>query len=91
MPSVQVELPEKTWVQITTTDKSGSIRHQSGNTVIIYTEAPSQPPALSASTPVMEATVKGQDFPYFDVSASDSVWAYASSADAVITVSPGSA
>ncbi len=91
MASTQIALPEKTWVQITTTDKTGSIRHHSGNTAIVYTESPTEPAAVSAATPVMEVTIKGQDWGYFNVVASDFVWAYANSEDAVIVVSPGGA
>ena len=47
MASTQIPLAEKTWVQITTTDKAGSIRHQAGNTTIVFTEAPSIPAALN--------------------------------------------
>ena len=91
MSSNQVSLPAATWVQITTTDKKGSIRHHSGETVVVYTESATTPAALSAATPVMEATLISQNFAYFSVGASDFVWAHANSADAVITVSPGSA
>lgn len=91
MASTQIPLPEKTWVQITTTDKTGSIRHQAGNTTIVFTESPTQPAALNPNTPVMEATIKDQDFTYFNVAAADFVWAWANSGDAILTVSPGSA
>lgn len=91
MASAQIALPQKTWVQITTTDKSGSIRHQAGNTTIIYTESPTEPAALNQDTPVMEATLKSQDFTYFNIAAADFVWAWANSEDAILTVSPGSA
>ena len=89
MSSTQFSLPKNTWVQITTTDKSGSIRHQKGDTAVVYTEAATIPATLSPSTPVMEATLKGQDFAYFSVASADFVWAHANSEDAVITVSPG--
>lgn len=89
MPSSQIDLPEKVWTQITTTDKSGSIRHQAGNTTIVYTESPTIPAAINPDTPVMEATIKGEDWTYYNVGVSDFVWAHANSSDAVITVSPG--
>tara|TARA_R110000851_G_scaffold87274_2_gene190324 strand:+ start:2146 stop:2421 length:276 start_codon:yes stop_codon:yes gene_type:complete len=91
MSSTQFSLPAATWVQITTTDKKGSIRHQSGDTTVVYTESATAPAALSAATPIMEATLKSQDWAYFSVGASDFVWAHANSADAVIVVSPGGA
>ena len=91
MSSTQFSLPAATWVQITTTDKKGSIRHHSGDTVVVYTESATTPAALSAATPVMEATLKSQDWAYFSVGASDFVWAHANNAAAVIVVSPGSA
>lgn len=60
MSSIQIQLPAGIWVQVTTTDKQGSIRHHSGNTAIIYTEAPSQPPALSAATPLWKPRLRGK-------------------------------
>ena len=91
MSSIQITLTEKTWVQITTTDKAGSIRHQAGNTTIVYTESPTTPAALNPDTPVMEATIKDQGWIYFNVAVADFVWAWANSGDAILTVSPGSA
>ena len=91
MSSTQITLPEKTWVQITTSDKSGSIRHQSGNTTIVYTESSTEPATLNPNTPVMESTIKDQDWTYFNVAVADFVWAWANSSDAIVTVSPGSA
>jgi hypothetical protein len=91
MSSTQISLTKNTWTQVTTTDKSGSIRHQKGNTTIVYTEAATIPTTLSAATPVMEATIKGEDFTYYKVPSTDFVWAHANSEDAVITVSPGGA
>jgi hypothetical protein len=90
MASTQVALPKETWVQVTTTDKSGSIRHHSGNTTIVYTESQNQPAALSPATPVMESTLVSQDFAYFGLATLERVWAHANSEDAVIVVSPGS-
>jgi hypothetical protein len=89
MSSTQVSLPVNTWVQITTTDKAGSIRHQKGDTTVVYTESPTIPATLSPTTPIMESTTKGQDFAYFNTPSSDFVWAHANTEDAAITVSPG--
>jgi hypothetical protein len=89
MASAQISLPAETWVQITTTDKTGSVRHHSGNTSIVYTESATEPAALSASTPVMESTIMGEEWAYFSVASSDFVWAHANNASAVIVVSPG--
>jgi hypothetical protein len=89
MASAQIPLPAGTWVQITTTDKTGSVRHHAGNTQVVYVESPTEPAAISATTPTMETTVKGQDWAYFSVASSDFVWANANNADAVIVVSPG--
>lgn len=91
MSSIQYQLPEATWVQVTTTDKQGSIRHQSGNGLVIYTESPIQPTGHNENTPVMEETRKSQDFIYYNVGPSDFVWAYSISGDSVITVTPGGA
>ena len=90
MSSVQFPIPAQTWVQITTTDKQGSIRHMSGNGAVIYTESPTEPAAFSDSTPVMEETTKTQDFTYYAVGDTDFIWAYSISEDSVITVTPGS-
>ena len=91
MSSAQIELPKNTWVQVTTTDKSGSVHHQAGNTTVLYIEAATIPAALDATTPVMEATVKGQGWAYFNIASSDFLWAYAISEDAIIVVSPAGA
>ena len=88
MSSTQFPLPEKTWVQITTADKSGSIHHQEGNTVVVYTEAAISPAALNPATPVMISTLKGQDWTYFNVGAGDFVWAHAGTGGATLTVTP---
>ena len=91
MSSTQIALPIKTWIQVTTTDKEGSIRHQTGNTSVFFTEAPLIPVGIDTDTPIMETTEKGDVFPYYNVPATDFLWAYATSDDAVITVSPGEA
>lgn len=89
MASTQIALTAKTWTQVTTTDKSGSIRHQSGNTAVSYTESTTEPAAFNSATPIMESTIKGEDFPYYGIGTSEFLWAYAVEDDAVITVSPG--
>ncbi len=91
MSSIQIQLPAQTWVQITTADKQGSIRQQSGNGTVIYTESPTEPATQSTSTPVMEETTKGENFVYYGVSDTNFIWAYSISEDSVITVTSGSA
>ena len=49
------------------------------------------PAILDITTPVMERTIKDEDWNYYNVQAADFVWAYANTEDAVIVVSPGSA
>jgi hypothetical protein len=88
MSSTTFSLPKGTWVQITTTDNAGSVRQQSGNTVVIYTEAETIPAATNPNTPVMESTRLGESFAYFRVAATDNIWANANNEDAVVVVSP---
>jgi hypothetical protein len=88
MASTQIPLTKGQWTQITTTDKTGSIRHHSGKTTVIYTESVSTPAALSPTTPTMETTTMGEEFIYWGVAAADLVWAWAVEVDAVIVVSP---
>lgn len=88
MSSILIPLTQGVWTQITTTDKDGSIRHQSGAGQVVYTEALNQPIGLTPSTPVMESTIKGESFIYWGVTTSAFVWAYAVSDDASITVTP---
>lgn len=90
MSSSQISLPVGVWTQITTTDKQGSIRQQSGNTTVVYLESPIKPTTFNEDTPVMEETTKGEDWLYFRVGATDFVWAFAISEDAVIVVTPAS-
>ena len=85
MSSQQVSLTQGQWIQITTTDKDGSIRHHSGQRVV-YLESATIPPAFSPATPVMETTTIGDSWSYFGVASSDFVWALAISSDAVIVV-----
>lgn len=88
MASSQINIPKETWVQITTADKDGSVRHHSGLTQVVYTEAPVMPVGFDPETPTMEATILGEDWIYWGVAIADFVWAYAISADAEIVVSP---
>lgn len=90
MSSNQVLLPVGVWTQITTTDKQGSIRQQSGNTTVVYLESPTEPIGFSDTTPVMEETTKGESWLYFKVGTADFVWAFAITEDAAIVVTPGS-
>lgn len=88
MSSTLITLTKGVWTQITTANKDGSIRHQSGNTSVVYLESPTAPTEFSTATPVMESTTKGESFIYWGVTASDFVWAYAISGDSSITVTP---
>lgn len=88
MASTQVALVKNVWTQLTTTDKSGSINHQSGKTKVVYVEAAVTPVGLTPATPVMDSTIMGSSFVYWGVPAADFIWAYAESENATVTVSP---
>lgn len=88
MASTQISLPQGVWVKVTTTDKDGYIRHHSGQTKVIYTEALNQPIGLLPTTPVMKSTIMGGYTDYKGVPSDAFVWAYAISANAVLVVTP---
>ena len=89
MASTRIPIPANTWVQITTADKSGSIHHTRGNGTVIYLEAGTIPTdAYSETTPSMQSTMSGENFPYFGVASNEFVFAYAIGQDVELTVSP---
>ena len=87
MSSTIIKVPAKTWVQITTTDKQGSVRHTRGNGSVIYLEAITMPTSFNEDTPVMQATTNGDNFPYYQVATGEFIFAYAVSVDIELTVS----
>lgn len=88
MASSQILLPQGEWIKVTTTDKDGYIRHHSGQTKVIYTEALNQPIGLLPTTPVMKSTFIGGYTDYKGVPSDAFVWAYAISDNAVLVVTP---
>ena len=88
MASEIIELSEGVWTQVTTTDKEGSIRHKSGEGVIIYLESAALPTVFDADTPDMEQTYRGDTFPYYGIAAGENMYAYSLNGDSVIVKSP---
>ena len=89
MASVQLSLTKGAWVQVTIESNDGSIRHQSGDTRVVYLESDSAPALFNELTPTMQSTSKGEAFPYYTVKDGEFVYAYAINSDAVIAVTPG--
>ena len=88
MASSQKILPVGVWVKITDSDKEGSIRHQSGNTLVVYLESPIAPVGFDEDTPISGRTKLGEERPYYGVSSTDFIYARATKADAKLTLTP---
>ncbi len=88
MASTKFDIPANTWVQITTTDKSGSIHHARGRGKAVYLEAAIIPTVFNEDTPYMQATKMRENFPYFGVASNEFIFAYAIGQDVELTVSP---
>ena len=88
MASEIIELEQGVWTQVTNTDKDGSIFHKSGSGKVVYVESPTVPTVYDESVPIMEETLRGESWPYYDVAAADNVYAYSLTDNAVITKSP---
>lgn len=88
MSSSQITVPADTWVQITTTDKEGSIYHQKGIHRVSYTESPAQPQSFDGDTPVSGHSYIGESLDYYGIAQNDFLWAYAIGGDVVLTLSP---
>lgn len=88
MSSILKQLTKGIWSQITTSDKNGEVLHLSGNSKVIYTEAPVIPVGHDLDTPVSRETVMREGFSYYAVAPADFVWALALTKDVKITVTP---
>lgn len=84
--SILINLTKNVWTQITTDDKDGFIRHHSGKTKVVYVEAETATGGLDSSVAVMRDTILGVEIQYSGVAKNNFVWAYAISADAVLSV-----
>lgn len=89
MPSSLKSIPQGVWTQVTTTDKSGEVLHFSGGSGVAYTESVSQPVGYDINTPVSRSTNLRDEFSYYNIAASDFLWAYAISGSVILTVTPG--
>lgn len=87
MASTQISVPANTWVQITTTDKEGSINHQRGTGTIVYTISQSAPTGFDSDTPVYERTTLSDEIGFFGLKAGENIYAYAIDFNATLTLS----
>lgn len=88
MASTQIALTQGVWTQVTTDKTEGSIYHTHGNTRVIYLEAPTAPTGFDDSTPVSGFSSAGTELPFYGISATDFIFAYAINGDAKITLTP---
>lgn len=87
MASTIIAVPANTWVQVTTTDKEGSIRHKQGGKVA-YVEAAALPVGYDVTTAAMQTTSIAEVFTYYGIAAGDNLYAYALDSDAEIVKAP---
>lgn len=88
MASTQIALTKGVWKQVTTNESEGSIYHTHGDTRVIYLEAPTAPTGFDNSTPVSGYSDINTELPFYGVSATDFIFAYAINGDAKITLTP---
>lgn len=88
MASTQIALTKGVWTQVTTDEAEGSIYHTHGNTRIIYLEAATAPANFTENTPVSGFSSVGTELPFYGLSVSDFIFAYAINGDAKITLTP---
>lgn len=86
MASSIIALAPGAWVQVTTTDKEGSILHKSGGTVV-YVEA-AAPPAIVEPIATIKTTLPGDEFQYYGIAAGDNLYALAVNDTAEIVKAP---
>lgn len=87
MASTKVLLTRGEWKAITTTDKEGSIFHNSGGNVA-YLEADTLPVGFDEDTPISGRTQLGDERQYYGIASTDLLYAYAVDSDASLTVTP---
>ena len=88
MASTQISLTKGLWTQITTDEVEGSIYHTHGDTRVIYLEAATAPAGFDEVTPVSGFSEVSTELPFYGVSSSDFIFAYAINGDARITLTP---
>ncbi len=88
MSSTQIALTKGVWTQVTTSETEGSIYHTHGDTRVVYLEAPTAPAGFAENTPISGFSKVSVDLPFYGVSATDFIFAYAINGDAKITLTP---
>jgi hypothetical protein len=88
MSSVSHLLTQGVWTKITTTDKSGSVLHWSGNSEVVYLESATAPIGHDSNTPTSHVTNVRSEFDYVAIESSEFLWAYAINGDVVLHVTP---
>lgn len=88
MASTQIALTKGVWIQVTTDEVEGSIYHTHGDTRVIYLEAATAPTGFDENTPVSGFSEISTELPFYGLSASDFIFAYAVNGDAKITLTP---
>ncbi len=88
MASTQIALTKGVWTQVTTDEKEGSIYHTHGDTRVVYLEAPTTPTGFTENTPISGFSKVSSELPFYGVSATDFIFAYAINSDAKITLTP---
>ncbi len=90
MASTQIALTKGVWTQVTTDETEGSIYHTHGDTRVVYLEAPTAPTGFDESTPISGFSQVSVELPFYGVSATEFIFAYAINGDAKITLTPAS-
>ncbi len=88
MASTQITLTKGAWTQVTTDEVEGSIYHTHGDTRVMYLEASTAPAGFTENTPVSGFSEISTKLPFYGLSASDFIFAYAINSDAKITLTP---
>ncbi|AUG84929.1 hypothetical protein MAELSTROM_9 [Pseudoalteromonas phage Maelstrom] len=88
MASTQIALTKGIWTQVTTDEVEGSIYHTHGDTRVIYLEAATAPTEFDENTPISGFSQASVELPFYGISASDFIFAYAINGDAKITLTP---
>jgi len=83
------QIPQATWVQLTTSSRHGKLYHKDGSHNVYYVEAETMPKGFNAGIPVNNQTQRGDNKPYSMFAASNEfLWAYCIGGTAAITVTP---
>lgn len=87
MASTKFTVPARTWTQITTTSKDGSVFVTQAPSPVSFVEADSAPSDYVAGDPTLNILDQGKGFPYHSIASDEFMFAWCET-EAVISVNP---